>query len=98
MIVEQLGESTMLQRATGNLARPLVLVVAAVLRSGGTAAAQQRLLTLDDIYDPDKRVDFSGSAPSGLTWLSDTHYLAPQPATGATGGGTQLMKVDAATG
>jgi dipeptidyl-peptidase-4 len=69
--------------------------VAALLLCSLPAAAQQRLLTLDDLYDPQKRVDFNGAPPVGLTWISDTHYLAPQP---ATGGGTQLVKVDAATG
>ena len=28
-----------------------------------TAEAQQKLLTLDDIYDPQKRVNFSGAPP-----------------------------------
>jgi hypothetical protein len=37
-------------------------------------AAQQKLLTLDDLLDPQKRVDFSGTVPV-VTWLDDTTYL-----------------------
>lgn len=56
-----------------------------------TVAAQDKLLTLDDIYDPVKRVNFNGSAPTGLRWLSDgRHYLH------FTAG--QLQKVNAESG
>ncbi|MCI0664392.1 MAG: hypothetical protein L0220_25315, partial [Acidobacteria bacterium] len=37
--------------------------------------AQDKLLTLDDLYDPSKRVNFSGNPPTGMTWLDDKHYL-----------------------
>ena len=33
------------------------------------------MLTLDDLYDPEKRVNFSGNPPLRLTWLDDRHYL-----------------------
>jgi Dipeptidyl peptidase IV (DPP IV) N-terminal region len=42
-------------------------------------AAQTRPLTLDHLYDPQRRIDFSGGAPSGMTWLSDTHDAWPRP-------------------
>lgn len=58
--------------------------------------AQGRTLTLDDLYDPAKRIDFSGGAPAGLEWVSETEYLWPRPVAG--GGGVDWMKVTAATG
>ena len=33
--------------------------------------AQDKLLTLDDIYDPEKRINFSGKMAIGLSWLPD---------------------------
>ena len=61
------------------------------------ALAQDRMLTIDDIYDPDKKVDFSGSPPSGLRWLSGgTHYL--QGKADSKTRVAQLLKVDYATG
>lgn len=48
-------------------------------------------ITFETIYDPKKRVNFSGSAVSGLTWLEDgEHYLQVRD------GG--LYKVHAVTG
>ena len=68
-----------------------VMVAAAAL----TAQAQQKMLTIDSIYDPHAATDFSGSLPRGMTWLSDgKHYLEFK----RDAGGGQLMKVDAATG
>lgn len=71
------------------------------------ARAQQKLLTIDDLYDPAKRVDFGGSPPSPR-WLRDgEHYLvANRGGSGGTavgarnrpGVGGQLWKVDARTG
>jgi dipeptidyl-peptidase 4 len=56
-----------------------------------TVFAQDKLLTLDDIYDPVKRVNFTGNLPVGLTWLEDgKHYLEKR--------GQQFMKVEATTG
>src|SRR5690606_3398116 len=51
-------------------------------------------LTLDDLYDPDRKIDFSGGAPSGLAWLSGTEYVWPRP----VGDGVEWVKVDALTG
>jgi dipeptidyl-peptidase-4 len=59
-----------------------------------SAAAQTRPLTIDDLYDATRRIDFSGAAPSGMTWISDTHYIWGRPA----GGSVEWVKVDAATG
>lgn len=49
--------------------------LAALLFLNPFASAQDRLLTLDDLYDPEKRVNFSGNPPLGLTWFDDRHYL-----------------------
>ncbi|MEW6130101.1 MAG: S9 family peptidase [Acidobacteriota bacterium] len=59
--------------------------------------AQNKLLTIDELFDPVKRVNFSGTPPTGLRWLNNgTHYLQAKsnPETRAW----QLLKVNAATG
>ena len=39
------------------------------------AAAQNKQLTIDDIFDPVKKVNFSGTCPN-IRWLKDgKHYL-----------------------
>lgn len=38
--------------------------------------AQQNVLTVADLYDPDRRIDFDGSVPTGLTWLDNDTYIA----------------------
>src|SRR2546430_1091353 len=60
----------------------------------GAVSAQQKLLTIDDIYDPAKRITFS-AAPPLLTWIDATHY-----ATARTAGehGVDWMRVDAGSG
>src|SRR3989442_1188716 len=69
------------------------MVVLAALFAN-VAAAQQRLLTIDDIYDPATRINFSGSAPVDLSWIDGTHYAQPRTA----GGGLTWMSVDAVSG
>ena len=58
------------------------------------ASAQDRLLSIDAIFDPDTQVDFSGRPPSGITWLDDATYLWPRPLAGRV----DWLRVDAATG
>jgi dipeptidyl-peptidase-4 len=60
---------------------------------GRAAAAQQKPLTIDVAYDPDKKVEFGGSPATGLAWVSDTHFLWPKGSAPV-----ELLKVDAATG
>lgn len=60
------------------------------------AAAQQQLLTIDDIFDPDKKVDFDGHPPRDLQWIDDSHYAWPRE--GATRSTVDWMKVDAVSG
>jgi dipeptidyl-peptidase 4 len=55
-------------------ARSMFFLVA-ILLLNPSASAQDKLLTLDDLYDPEKRVKFSGNPPPRLTWLDDRHYL-----------------------
>lgn len=43
-----------------------------------SAPARHEPLTLAALFDPEKRVDFSGKPPSGLVWLDDAHYLWPR--------------------
>ena len=58
--------------------------------------AQQKLLTIDDIFDPVKKVNFSGTTPT-IRWLKDgTHYLLTNEASKRDV--PRLQKVDAATG
>lgn len=72
------------------------IVIVLFITCAVAAKAQNRVLTIDDIFDPEKKVDFSGSVPSRLTWIDNDHYLESR-----SGSGTrqrQLMKVNAATG
>jgi len=60
------------------------------------AHAQQKLLTIDDIFDPAKRVNFSGTVPS-IRWLKDgRHYLLSNDAVRKDV--PRLQKVDAVSG
>jgi dipeptidyl-peptidase 4 len=65
-----------------------------------SAAAQQRLLTIDDLYDPAKRLDV-GSREYGpaavVKWLNDAEYLWPREAASQPRRFT-IVKVNAATG
>ena len=58
--------------------------------------AQNKLLTIDDVFDPIKKVDFSGSTPT-VRWLKDgNHYLVSnEPSKRDL---PRLQKVNAATG
>ena len=63
------------------------------------AAAQQRLLTVEDIYGHEGATRFNGSFTAGMSWvpsegpwLSDTHHLWPGP------DGVSWMRIDARTG
>ncbi len=59
------------------------------------ARAQDKLLTIDDLFDPTKKVDFSGT-PVNPRWLKDgVHYLQTNPPKPGT---ARIMKVNALTG
>jgi dipeptidyl-peptidase-4 len=58
--------------------------------------AQNKLLTIDDIFDPVKKVNFNGTTPT-VRWLKDgSHYLITNEASGRDV--PRLQKVNAATG
>jgi len=61
--------------------RPLLFLAGLLIAV--SASAQTRLLTIEDLYEPEKRLDFSGGAPVGLTWISDTHYIWARPNDGS---------------
>ncbi len=76
-------------RAWGPAAAGLLLLVLTV-----PLVAQQKRLSLDDIYDPGRRVSFSGGPPPDITWIDGTHFAT---ARGARGSG-DWVEVDAASG
>ena len=57
--------------------------------------AQQRPLTIDQIFDPAQRVDFDGDPPRGLVWVDNDHYLEIDHSDRSV---RSLMKVDALSG
>jgi len=62
-------------------------------------SAQQKRLTLDDVYGTGRRPDFSGGAPFRLTWMDDRHYLWPKEVRpGDRTSGVEWLKVEAETG
>src|SRR6266496_3099755 len=61
-----------------------------------TIAAQQKLLTIDDIFDPAKHINFNGTVPN-IRWLKDgKHYLLTNDATKKDV--PRLQRVDAISG
>ena len=71
------------------------LLVLVLLCCPAAARAQQRQLTIEDIFDPAKRINFGGSPPANLVWTGDGEsYLQARTEAGAT----QLLKVNARTG
>ena len=74
----------------------LFVIVVLILFPTATSLAQDKLLTIDDIFDPVKKVNFSGTAPN-IHWLKDgRHYLLANDA--AKKDLPRLQKVDAVTG
>lgn len=72
------------------------LSILAIFQLTFTARAQQKLLTIDDIFDPVKRVSFNGTNPN-VRWLQDgKHYLLSSDR--APHGVPRIQIVDAATG
>ena len=83
----------MLQLSPG--ARRALTALAFITLMPGGLAAQQRAITIDDLYDPDRRADLAGSQPTGLAWLDDASYVWPRPADDA---GVAWTVVDATRG
>ena len=74
----------------------LSLILLIICLFAPAAFAQDKLLTIDDIYDPAKKINFSGTTPN-IRWLKDgTHYLlANDPSKKNV---PRLQKVNAVTG
>jgi dipeptidyl-peptidase 4 len=68
-----------------------------IVALAGTAAAQtpQRTLTVDLIYNPQLRINFSGTPAPNITWIDADSYLLVQR---ADRGGVERLKVDAVSG
>jgi len=65
------------------------------LAAGPSALAQEKLLTIDDIFDPAKRVNFNGTL-ANPRWLKDgVHYMVVSKDRNAS---PRLLKVNAVTG
>jgi dipeptidyl-peptidase-4 len=85
-----------------NLPRACAIVCAFFLIAIN-AAAQERPLTLDDLYDPVKKLNFTGSVITVVGWLPDgKHYIERRGDTDRTVEGErrrmQFFKVNALTG
>jgi dipeptidyl-peptidase-4 len=86
------GEIDVRRRMTSS-----TILLSIMLVFAQAVAAQEKLLSIDDIYDPEKKVDFDGSPPRGLRWLKDgVHYLESRR--DPTSRETALFKVNAVTG
>ncbi len=81
-----------------NMTRLKGFLLATVLLALATHSlrAQNKLLTIDDIFDPVKKVNFNGTTPT-VRWLKDgKHYLITNESSRRDV--PRLQKVDAATG
>ncbi|MGH9904886.1 MAG: S9 family peptidase [Pyrinomonadaceae bacterium] len=74
----------------------LAFVFVTIITQSQIASAQQKLLTIDDIFDPAKKVNFGGDIPD-IRWLKNgRHYLLTNEASKRNV--PRLQKVDAVTG
>lgn len=69
----------------------LCLVLAAT-----AAHAQKRVVTMDEIYDPARRIEFAGVAQANIQWIDDTRLL--WAITGSNLGVTEVLEVNATNG
>jgi dipeptidyl-peptidase-4 len=53
-------------------------------------------LTIDDIYDPERKIDFDGPAFGDVVWIDDTHFILRR--TDRTTKHTEWTQVDIVTG
>ena len=75
--------------------RRVLLGLVTLLILAFTVHPQNKLLTIDDIFDPVKRVNFGGTVPT-IRWLKDgKHYLQTNEASSNL---PRIQKVDAVTG
>jgi dipeptidyl-peptidase-4 len=72
-----------------------LLILVFTLCQAAAVLAQEKQLTIDDIFDPAKRVNFSGT-PANPRWLKDgVHYIVVSKDRTAS---PRLLKVNAITG
>lgn len=77
---------------------PRLVALAWILTAAAPAVAQQKLLTIDDLYDPVRRIDFGGSGSGrNTTWLNDTEFLRTEEDEEERGRFTTVI-VDAVSG
>jgi acyl-homoserine lactone acylase PvdQ len=70
-------------------------ILVLVLFQAAAALAQEKQLTIDDIFDPAKRINFAGT-PANPRWLRDgIHYIVASKDRAAS---PRLLKVNAVTG
>jgi dipeptidyl-peptidase-4 len=74
--------------------RHFIWVTAAIWLVVVASAAAQKRLTLDDIYDPSKRVNFNGDPQPAVTWIDAMHLVWAR----SEQAGVEWTKVDATTG
>ena len=73
----------------------ILFFVGIVLLVAPSIVAQNKQLTIDDIFDPQKRVDFNGN-PYNPRWMKDgVHYTVASKERNAF---PRLLKVNAVTG
>ncbi len=81
-------------------ARVVVMAVVAASSAGLVQGQPQKLLTINDLYDPATRVDFGASPVRGgsYTWLNDGEYLRVTDVRASQPARATIVKVDATTG
>jgi dipeptidyl-peptidase 4 len=82
-------------KSSARSCRRVCLAFLLMLVSGAAVHAQQRLLTIDDIYDPDTKIRFSGTPATGLAWIDRAHFAWPRDAGAPL---VDWLRVEATTG
>ncbi|HET9568798.1 MAG TPA: hypothetical protein VFP16_10545, partial [Vicinamibacterales bacterium] len=77
----------------GTLAAAFSLSIVATLVTVDAQVGSRRL-TVDDIYSPSRRINFSGAVDTSITWLDASTYLTRR----RSANGVEWIKVDAASG
>src|SRR5262245_20416431 len=73
--------------------RSVSVALVLLLAAPAAAVAQQKLLTLDDIYGQN-RINFTGRVASGFQWIDASHYASPRVAAQ----GVDWLRVEAVSG
>jgi dipeptidyl-peptidase-4 len=84
---------TLLSMGKGPYLATVSLGVLAALVSVDAQVGSRRL-TIDDIYNPTRRINFSGTPETAISWLDPATYISRRRVTN----GVEWLKVDAASG